>query len=279
MHQGGAAANTRRRWLPTLQIGCSGGRLASANRFEILGAPSLAPDGETFLLASGCQRQEMAISLAREGHDRKACAALLSTGLCPDTPETVQALRGLHPTQPLPSARPVHDLPPEVVSNAMAKALRSFPADTAPGPSGLRVLHLCEVTAAGKADALYQHLASVVGLLAQGQACPAAAASSRCQSPRAAHAIAIGNTLRRLTAKRLMAHARELILGMPSMRFPAKLFWTWCKPISRPWWATWCYQHPSSLYFGGRTVIPSAAGVQQGDPLGPLLLAAAIQPL
>jgi hypothetical protein len=75
------------------------------------------------------QRQEMAINLAREGHDRKACLALLSTGLCPDTPATVQALRGLHPAHPQPSARPMHDLPlaPEVVPDAVAKALRSFP--------------------------------------------------------------------------------------------------------------------------------------------------------
>ena len=121
----------------------------------------------------------MAIILAREGHDRKACAALLSTGLCLDTAETVQVLRGLHPAHPQPTARPVHDLPlaPEVVPDAVAKALRSFSADIAPRPSGLRVQHLREATAAGEADALFQYLASVVGLLAQGQAYPAAAAA------------------------------------------------------------------------------------------------------
>ena len=35
-------------------------------------------------------------------------------------------------------------------------------------------------------------------------------------------------------------------------------------------WATWCYRQPSRLQFGDRT-LDSSAGVQQGDPLGPLL--------
>ena len=107
-------------------------------------------------------RRTLATSLAREGFDRKACTALLSAGLCPQTPRTVQALRELHPAQ----------APPVV-----GRALRSFPADTAPGPSGLRVQHLREACAAGVSDALLQQIASVVRLLAQGQACPEAAAS------------------------------------------------------------------------------------------------------
>ena len=43
-------------------------------------------------------------------------------------------------------------------------------------------------------------------------------------------------------------------------------------------WATWCYRQASNLQFGD-TVLQSSSGVQQGDPLGPLLFAAAIQPL
>lgn len=90
----------------------------------------------------------MAIGLAREGQDRKACAALLSAGLCPHTAETAQALRGLHPPHAPPVARALHDLllAPEVVPDAVAKALRSFPAGTARGPSGLRVQHLREAS-------------------------------------------------------------------------------------------------------------------------------------
>ena len=43
-------------------------------------------------------------------------------------------------------------------------------------------------------------------------------------------------------------------------------------------WVTWCYQHPSALRFGA-AAIQSAGGVQQGDPLGPLLFATAIHTL
>lgn len=41
---------------------------------------------------------------------------------------------------------------------------------------------------------------------------------------------------------------------------------------------TWCHQHLSSLRFGA-AAIQSAGGVQQGDPLGPLLFATAIHTL
>jgi hypothetical protein len=43
-------------------------------------------------------------------------------------------------------------------------------------------------------------------------------------------------------------------------------------------WADFCYSRPSKLVFGSRT-ISSESGVQQGDPLGPLLFAVALQPV
>lgn len=291
------------------------------------------PSGSRRQPPSGRERQELAISLAREGYDRKACAALLSTGLCPTTPATVQALQALHPVRPPPSSPATHALPiaPEVTVDVVAKALQSFPADRAPGPSGLRVQHLREAASAGESDALLEHLASLIGLLVQGQACPAAAAAFAGASlialpkPRGGlRPIAIGETLRRLTAKCLMAEVRQQArdhlwpaqvgVAVPSGAEVAvhttrawverhaqqanqvllKLdFKNAFNEVSRQAvldrvhdqfpalarWTTWCYHKTSSLYFGGTTVLPSAAGVQQGDPLGPLLFAVAIQPL
>ena len=43
-------------------------------------------------------------------------------------------------------------------------------------------------------------------------------------------------------------------------------------------WAEWCYGRPSKLFFDG-VVIKSEVGVQQGDPIGPLLFALALQPV
>ena len=43
-------------------------------------------------------------------------------------------------------------------------------------------------------------------------------------------------------------------------------------------WAWWCYSQPSTLHYEGRT-ITSCSRVQQGDNLGHLLFALALQPV
>ena len=175
------------------------------------------PPGGTPRTRSVEQKRELATALAREGFDRKACNALVAEGLCPDTPETADALRELHPGQPAVAVDTAAlPLAQEVSPHEVAKALRALPADTAPGPSGLRVQHLREARQPGETLALMEQLAAVVNLLARGQACAAAApvlagaALVAVPKPKGGvRPIAIGEVVRRLTGKCLMTAVRE----------------------------------------------------------------------
>ena len=85
-------------------------------------------------------RRTRAVALAREGFDRKACAALVSSGILEASAETLQELRTLHPqSAPVPVAADTVQPPaPSLCENLVAKALQAFPSDAARGPSGLR---------------------------------------------------------------------------------------------------------------------------------------------
>ena len=278
------------------------------------------------------QKREFAVALAREGFHKKACNALLSSGLCPDNAETANALRALHPAQPAPEVN-FDGLPlaAEVVPDVVAKALRQLPADTAPGPCGLRVQHIREAGPPGASLGMLEHLAATVGLLSQGRACPQVApvlaGASLVALPKpggGVRPIAVGEILRRLTSKCLMMMVRDdarqyfapvqLGVGVPSGAEAAvhtvrawlqrhhataghvmvKLDFTNAfnnvdrravlEAVAAAFpglarWTAWCYGQPAQLRFGASTTLQSAGGVQQGDPLGPLLFATALHQL
>ena len=81
-------------------------------------------------------KQSLAMSLVREGFDKKACSTLTAEGLVEPTRAALDKLRPLHPSAPPPSVSSIHMLPPgpSFDSDAVLEALRGFPRDSAPGP-------------------------------------------------------------------------------------------------------------------------------------------------
>ena len=111
--------------------------------------------------------------------------------------------------------------------SSLTWSLRSFPAASAPGPSGLRVQHLRDACSPGTIGTLHQHLAAVVALLANGQACEAVApvlcGAHLVAVPKpkgGVRPIAIGELLRRLTGKCLMS---QLHTSARQHFFPAQV--------------------------------------------------------
>ena len=107
-------------------------------------------------------------------------------------------------------------LAPDIAPELVARSLRAFPAETAPGPTGLRVQHLREACTAGSRDAFLAQLAAVVQLLAQGRApsfvAPVLAGAGLVALPKPSggvRPIAVGEILRRLTGKCLMSFVQQ----------------------------------------------------------------------
>ena len=282
--------------------------------------------------ASTKQRETQAIAFAREGFDRKACAALVAEGIVDPCRSNLDKLKPLHPVRAPLDAVPAQQLPasPNIDSEAILQALRSFPRDSAPGPTGLRAQHLLDALTLGHSSAVLEQLAACSSLLASGAA-PASIAPYFAGASLMAiekkggglRPIAIGEILRRLVGKVLCQNVkqaaqtyfwpRQVGVGSPlgadcaihtvrqwcqrhsgdSSKVVLKLdFENAFNTVDRAKalaelraqfpglarWAHWCYGSHSNLFFGDFK-LDSATGVQQGDPLGPLLFACCVQPL
>ena len=79
------------------------------------------------------------MTLAKEGMDGKACAALASKDLAQENASNASKMYDLHPpAAPLP--RNTTDdvlIPQEIIADIVLKALESLSCGTAPGPTGL----------------------------------------------------------------------------------------------------------------------------------------------
>ena len=159
--------------------------------------------------SSNVRRAKRAIEA---GQFRKAIQALTSDGLAIPSCEILEEMLAKHPQSPLPPS--LSSPPPPSISFTGAQvlhALRSFPSDSAPGPSRLSAIHLKEAVfcpSPERGDKALQAITATVNLLSAGRAppdviphlCGASLLASK-KSGGGHRPIAVGEVLRRLVSK------------------------------------------------------------------------------
>ena len=149
---------------------------------------------------------------AQVGRFSKAVQALGSLGLAPCSESTKNELLSKHPQAALPSLPPPSTSPlPSISMGVVMKAIKFFPVDTAPGPSGLRATHLKESVLCptpSHAQSALTSITSFVSLLCSGDIpseivpffCGASLLGSL-KKDGGVRPIAVGDVLRRLVSK------------------------------------------------------------------------------
>ena len=158
---------------------------------------------------------DSAISLARDGLIGKASIVLVSDGIAANNDITWKLLQS---SCPLPLAP---ELTPKPLSlGHILSVLKSFPKDTAAGPSGLRVQHLLGAASIPLTTSNCSSLKSIVNHLASGQApnviakflAGGALTALNKMKPDCApdvRPIAVGEILRHLTGKCLCSMTKD----------------------------------------------------------------------
>ena len=174
---------------------------------------------------------EMAVSLGRCGMLGKACRTLQSSGIAPNDETTWQLLKAKNPSSDIPIIPNVHTSSVSLDSNFdIGAVLRSFPRDTAAGPSGLRIQHLLDVASVHLPTPITSSLREVVNLLVSGKAPQAVSTfmaggrlvalnKNKEGSPPDIRPIVVGESLRRLAGKCICATLKEKISSFFSSHY------------------------------------------------------------
>ena len=162
-----------------------------------------------------------AIMLAEEGQAGRAAKALTSQGLDFDSNLAVTNMQALHPQSPPPPPLPPPPAAPYTFTSAeVLEAVQSFHSLSAGGPSGERPAHLKEAIMSDRGNNLLSTLTRLINHLAAGktpaEVTPYLAGGNLFAALKKSgghRPIAVGETLRRLTAKcvtrKATADARE----------------------------------------------------------------------
>eukprot|EP00731_Ephydatia_muelleri_P008312 Em0004g650a len=177
--------------------------------------PVIPPHKQNSPIDVSKKKISSAIGLGREGLLGKACQALVSPGIAPNTQEVWNSLqqkhpKGAQPSLPISSSPPVTHVLPQDFN--ILSVLHSFPKGTACGPSGLRIHHLHDSAQIHLSVPLCSSLRGVVDILASGRApisvskflaggSLTALVKNKEGRPLDICPIAVGEALRRLTGK------------------------------------------------------------------------------
>lgn len=265
-----------------------------------------------------------AIQHARCGRYGRACAALSTSGLAPDSSATLSKLESKHPQADAPdfAMEPVDS--PLVLSADfdLLGILSSFSKEVGTDGTNFRIQHLLDAKDAHLPSPYLPRLRAVINLLLAGKApqeiqpyLAGARLTALAKGKGDVRPIAAGNIFRRIASKcacsllkvRAKAKFGGLQLGVACPAGAEKIVHSMRNTLAERWsdpdflilkvdfsnafnnvsrqvlleecrktfpdllpWAYYCYGS-TSLLFHQDNKIKSCVGVQQGDPLGPLL--------
>jgi hypothetical protein len=265
-----------------------------------------------------------AIQHARCGRYGRACAALSTSGLAPDSSATLSKLESKHPQADPPDfAMDPVDHPLLLSADFdLVGILTSFSKEVGTDGTNFRIQHLLDAKDAHLPSPYLPRLRAVINILLAGKApvdiqpyLAGARLTALAKGKSDVRPIAAGNIFRRIASKcacallkaRAKAHFGGLQLGVACPAGAEKIVHAMRNTLAERWsdpeflilkvdfsnafnnvsrqvlleecrktfpellpWAHYCYGF-TSLLFHQQHKIKSCVGVQQGDPLGPLL--------